>query len=414
MAGRRRALIVGAGVAGMSAAIRLEEAGWEPVIVERKPSRRMAGYMVGMFAEGVVAAERLGVRDDIGSRDRPDRVTLQLDADGTRRPGPGLADQPGAPEAVLRSDIEAALWKRMGDRIEVRFGLEPVGVDQDADAAHVTLRTVATGATHRESFDLVVGADGVRSAVRTLVLDPEGRSVKPMPAVVCAFQARGQMPGFAEHESVIVSEPRRAMWVFALAGTTPTVMMSYRTRKAGKELRGSAADAMRRAFTGLSAGGVVEDALRELDAAEVTLFDSVEQIRLPSWHRGRVVVIGDAAWCLTLFSGMGATSGLLGGAALGDALAAHPDDIEAALTAFEAEMRPFVVKHQRTAAIKSQLFVPSGRITWWIRRRLLASKRFRVMGVGAPREPKGKAAVAPAPAASAAPAAPEKETATAA
>jgi 2-polyprenyl-6-methoxyphenol hydroxylase-like FAD-dependent oxidoreductase len=136
---------------------------------------------------------------------------------------------------------------------------------------------------------------------------------------------------------------------------------------------------------------VVEDALRELDATEATLFDSVEQIRLPSWHRGRVVVIGDAAWCLTLFSGMGATSGLLGGTALGDALAAHPDDIEAALTAFEAEMRPFVAKHQRTAALKSQLFVPSGRIAWWIRRRLLASKRFRVMGVGAPREGKGAA-----------------------
>jgi 2-polyprenyl-6-methoxyphenol hydroxylase-like FAD-dependent oxidoreductase len=392
MAERPRALIVGAGVAGMSAAIRMHEAGWEPVIVERKPSRRMAGYMVGMFAEGVVAAERLGVRDDIGSRDRADRVTLQLDADGTRRPGPGLADQPGAPEAVLRSDIEAALWKRMDGRIDVRFGLEPVSIDQDADAAHVTLRTVATGETHRESYDLVVGADGVRSSVRRLVLDPEGRSVKPMPAVVCAFQARGQLPGFAEHESVIVSEPKRAMWVFALDGTTPTVMMSYRTRKAGKDLQGSPADAMRRTFAGLSAGGVVEDALRELDQTEATLFDSVEQIRLPSWHRGRVVVIGDAAWCLTLFSGMGATSGLLGGTALGDALAAHPHDIEAALTAFEAEMRPFVAKHQRTAALKSQLFVPSGRIAWWIRRRLLASKRFRVMGVGAPREGKGTGA----------------------
>ena len=92
---------------------------------------------------------------------------------------------------------------------------------------------------------------------------------------------------------------------------------------------------------------------------------------MPTWHSGRVVLVGDAAWCLTLYSGMGATAGMLGGATLGDKLAEHPNDLTRALTDYEVELRPFVTKHQRQAHLKSQLFVPSSDVAWWIRRRLL-------------------------------------------
>lgn len=103
-------------------------------------------------------------------------------------------------------------------------------------------------------------------------------------------------------------------------------------------------------------------------------------VKMPRWSKGRVLLLGDSAWCLTLYSGMGASAGMIGGQVLGEALAACPHDIRAALDMFEARMRPFVRKHQRFIALRSQLFVPSNRVSLWGRRVLwqilLRSRRY--------------------------------------
>lgn len=375
MSKQRTALVVGLGIAGMSTAIRLQDAGWEPILIERAPERRTGGYMVGMFPEGIAAAERLGVNGDIVKRTQADGVALQVDTDGTHTPGPGFTDQPGSPETVLRGDIEAGLWRRIEGRIEVRFDTAPVSIEQDDAAARVSLRVGSTGVVYQESFDLVVGADGMRSTVRALVFGPHEQFMKSMDAMICAYQMSGQLPGFADHESLIAADPKRALWVFAMEGTEPTALFTYRTKDVDAQFTRPRAEVLAEAYAGMSAGGAVPAAIAEFEAAPQSLFDSVHQVRMPSWHTGRVVLVGDAAWCLTLYSGMGATAGMLGGAALGDALATHPDNLEAALGAYEAEMRPFITKHQRTAALKSQLFVPSGRVTWWLRRQMLKNAR---------------------------------------
>src|SRR4051812_24761509 len=80
--------------------------------------------------------------------------------------------------------------------------------------------------------------------------------------------------------------------------------------------------------------------VRGVRAGPDHLFDSVRQVKMPSWHRGRVVLVGDAAWCVTLYAGMGATSGIAGGELLGPMLQRHPGDLPGALHAWEARMRP--------------------------------------------------------------------------
>jgi 2-polyprenyl-6-methoxyphenol hydroxylase-like FAD-dependent oxidoreductase len=105
----------------------------------------------------------------------------------------------------------------------------------------------------------------------------------------------------------------------------------------------------------------VRHALDSLQQAPEFLFDSVHQVQMPRWSNGRVVLLGDAAWCPNLYSGMGATSALRGGAELSRALRENPDDLDAALTGWESRLRPFIRKHQRIARLKQQMFVPSSR-----------------------------------------------------
>ena len=359
---QKRALVVGLGIAGMSAAIGLRRAGWTPVIVERAPQRRSGGYFVGLFPEGRQAAADLGIADHLHTRNpdqRPGGNSWSVDRRGRRRPALGFLDQPGEPAAVLRGDIEAALWQSITG-VEVRFSTTPVTITEGAARVQVLLEDAGIGMQYREDFDLVVGADGMRSSVRRIAFGPHEEHLTTWNAMICAFQLKEQVPSYAASDSIILARARRAVWVFGLADHAPTALLTYRTEDIQEQFSGSRVQRLRAVFSGVD-DPVVRHVLDSLEEAPDHLFDSVHQVRMPRWSTGRVVLVGDAAWCLNLYSGMGATSSLRGGAALGAALQEHPHDLAAALDAGEAGLRPFITKHQRTARLKQQMFVPSSR-----------------------------------------------------
>ncbi|WP_217129210.1 FAD-dependent monooxygenase [Streptomyces sp. AC558_RSS880] len=359
---RKRALVVGLGIAGMSAAIGLRRAGWTPVIVERAPERRTGGYFVGLFPEGRQAAVDLGIADHLHTRN-PERAAgtnaWSVDRRGRRRPALGFLDQPGGPAAVLRGDIEAALWQSITG-VEVRFATTPVEITEGPAEVRVLLENAGTGKQYRESFDLVVGADGMRSSVRRIAFGPHEDHLTTWNAMICAFQLKEQVPTYEASDSIIIARAKRAVWVFGLADHAPTALLTYRTRDIQEQFSGSRVERLRAVFSGMD-DPVVRHVLDSLEEAPDHLFDSVHQVRMPRWSTGRVVLVGDAAWCMNLYSGMGSSSSLRGGAALGAALQEHPDDLAAALDAWEAGLRPFITKHQRTARLKQQMFVPSSR-----------------------------------------------------
>ncbi len=372
--------MVGLGIAGMSAAIGLRRAGWTPVIVERAPERRTGGYFVGLFPQGRQAAVELGIADDLHTRN-PQRAagthSWSVDRRGRRRPALGFLDQPGEPAAVLRGDIEAALWQNITG-VEVRFGTTPVAITEGSAEVQVLLETADTGARYRESFDLVVGADGMRSSVRRIVFGPDEDYLTAWNAMICAFQLKEQVPSYEASDSIIMTRAKRAVWVFGFADHAPTALLTYRTTDIQEQFSGSRVQRLRSVFSGMD-DPVVRHVLDSLEEAPDHLFDSVHQVRMPRWSRGRVVLAGDAAWCMNLYSGMGATSALRGGAALSAALREHPGDLAAALDTWETDLRSFITKHQRIARLKQQMFVPSSRRAEVLRSVLLGLVR-RIRG----------------------------------
>jgi 2-polyprenyl-6-methoxyphenol hydroxylase-like FAD-dependent oxidoreductase len=148
--------------------------------------------------------------------------------------------------------------------------------------------------------------------------------------------------------------------VFGFADRAPTALLTYRTEDIAGQFTGSRIERLRTVFSDMD-DPVVRHTLDSLEQTPDFLFDSVHQVKMPRWSRGKVVLVGDAAWCPNLYSGMGATSGLLGGAGLGRALRENPDDLDAALAVWESRLRPFITKHQRIARLKQQMFVPSSR-----------------------------------------------------
>ncbi|SEP38392.1 FAD-dependent monooxygenase [Amycolatopsis saalfeldensis] len=366
----KRALIVGSGIAGMAAALSLHRAGWAATIVEKSPRRRTGGYFIALYTEGMDAARTLGVFDQLHTRTPRGTRTWDVDAFGNRTRSVGLVEARPNAAAVLRGDVEEALWANLGD-IPVRFGLSPESVDERPDGVEVRLRDGHSGAESTERFDLVVGADGVRSRVRSLVFGGHEKFLRPLNAIACAFQFDEQTPYVAPADGSIFAEPGRALWVFPLDDRPPTALFTYRTKDEDGQFTRPPKQVIRDVFRDVAHADLVRHALDQLDRAPEMSFDSVHQVELPSWHTDRVVLVGDAAWCMTVYAGLGASSALMGGQQLGETIERHPGDVAAALVAWEASMRPFVREGQRAGRVKQQIFVPANGFRARLRRRMM-------------------------------------------
>ncbi len=359
---RGRALVVGLGIAGLATALRLRQVGWEVVVIERAPERRTDGYFILLFGTGTAAARRLGVLDAIGDRSGPQLVQYEVNRTGRRTPGMSPLNLPGAakPRQMLRGDVEAGLFDALPDDVEIRYSTVPVAITQDEAAAEVTLRDTASGETVTERFDLVVGADGMRSTVRELAFGVRD-CLHPLNYMIGVTVLDGPVDGFGLHDGLILAEPGRSAWVFPFVDHAPSLLFSYRTADIDAEFDSPAIESIRAAYGPEPFGPLLEGLFQRYERAPHALFDSVQQVKLPQWHRGRVVLVGDAAWCLTLYSGMGASTGLAGGELLGTMLERHPGDVPGALAAWEGRMRPFIVTEQRAALMMRRIFTPHDR-----------------------------------------------------
>ncbi|MFF3505364.1 FAD-dependent monooxygenase [Streptomyces sp. NPDC003247] len=359
-----RALIVGMGIGGLATAMRLHEIGWEPVIVERAPERRPAGYFIGLFETGRATAQRMGVLDAIGDRTDPDGMTYDIDRTGRRRPGLGYGDLPGAPRLILRGDIEAALYDTVAHRTDIRYGTTPTALSEDPDGVDVTLHTTGDRESREttERFDLVVGADGLRSTTRRLAFGPDSDYLRPLHHIIGATILKEPVPGYRPNDGLVLAEPGRSVWTFPFADHQPGVLFNYRTDDEDAQFRLPPAESLRRAFGPEPAGPVLNNLLAQFEQADDYLFDSVHQVEMPTWHTNRVVLLGDAAWCLTLYSGMGASTAMAGADLLGTLLHRNPATITRALREWEQRLRPFITLQQKSGRAQGlTMFVPQTR-----------------------------------------------------
>ena len=397
----RRVLIVGAGIAGLATALRLRRSAWDIVLVERAPSLRGGGYMIGFSGIGYRAADELGLLPALRKLQPPATDLLYVNQAGRQQAVmPVEAQQAMLGEetlALLRGDLETTLFQALrecgdggsGNGVDIRFATTVADIEQDADGVTATLSD-----GRQERVDLLVGADGLHSAVRDLVFGPEKAYRVDFGHAVATYLLDKTPDGVAPGSTVSMDLVGRGVSVYAVRDGRSAAFFAFSSDQLDADLRAGAELTLPRVFGDL--GWVVPELLRGLDSNSSVYFDRISQIVMDTWSRGRVVLIGDSAWCVSLFAGYGASLAVGGADLLGTALDQDPD-ILTALHTWEARLRPDVAKKQRQGRRARRLFVAPNRVVHQLRlltfrlvgSRLVLAMLRRFLGLESPREQRG-------------------------
>lgn len=366
--------ISGAGVAGPALAHWLLRAGHEPTLIERSPTLRTGGYMIDFWGVGYDVAERMGLLPQILEAGYRFREVRLLDRRG-RRAGGFSAEvfvkaTNGRFTSLPRGDLAAILYRSVEGRVEALFDESIEGIEDGPDAVTVRLRR---GGTRR--FDLVVGADGLHSAVRGLAFGPQGRFETQLGYRVASFAVRGYRPR-DELTYIGAAAPGRQMARIALRDDWTMVLLVFRSDLiVGDEPEDTPGRQalLRRVFG--DAGWEAPQILDAMDRADSLYYDRVSQIRMPAWTRGRVALVGDAAAAVSLMAGEGTGLGMTEAYVLAGELHKAGGDHAAAFRRYEARLRPFIQVKQKAAEGFAASFAPRTATGVWFRNqvsRLLA------------------------------------------
>lgn len=352
-----RVAINGAGIAGTALAWWLGRLGHEVLLVERAPALRTGGFVINLWGPGYQAIERMGLLPGLLELQHHSDELRMVDAAGRTRGGyPSevlLKLAKGRMASLARADIAATVFNALDARVELLFGDSIAAVEDDGTRVRVGF----DHAPPRE-FDLVIGADGLHSRMRQLAFGPEGKFEFPMGCHVASFAVDGY-PHRDGNNYVAHTAPGRFIGRLPLRDGRMLFFVLLRDEHLQGRVPRDHASRKATLIAALSGIGWESDAIvSALGQVDDIYLDSISQIRMDAWAKGRVALIGDAASCPSLIAGEGAGFALAQVYVLAGELHRHGDDIDAALAGYQKQLRPAVARKQKLAQGLAASFVP--------------------------------------------------------
>lgn len=362
--------ISGAGVAGAALAYWLRRTGHTPTLVEEAPKFRTGGYVIDFWGVGYQVAKRMDIEGPIRTAGYQierlrsvgpnGKIKADVDVDVFRRIlGDDFTSLP-------RGDLAAAIYATIDGEVETIFDDSIAAIDQHEDGVRLAFCT-----SPPMDFDLVIGADGLHSKVRGLVFGPERNYEHYLGCKVAAWVVDGYRPR-DELSYVTYNIPGRQVGRFALRGGRTMFLFIFRAEHDSVGV--TPKDQLRNEFGG--AGWECREILATLDDVDDLYFDVVSQIRMDSWSRDRVLLIGDAAGCISLLGGEGTGLAMTEAYVLAGELERAGGDHRRAFEAYEARLRPFVESKQAGATKFIGYFATRTRLGLWFRNMAMRTMNF--------------------------------------
>lgn len=337
----KKILVCGGGIAGPTCAYWLHKYGYSTVIVEKAQVLRDGGQNVDIKGAGQHVIDMMSLAEKIEAKNTQERGQKYLDAAGrvvAVLPKGALGSLTNDFE-ILRGDFAQVLFESTKDDCEYRFGRFVTALEEKQDGISATFDNGVT-----EDFDLVICAEGIHSSTRDMVMAEQTRF-----RYLGAYMAFFKIPRRVEDD-------RWACSVNGIGGTfitlrpggetETTVLVTFLRRDQGMNGDTPAArkGLLRRALDGR--GAIAERIIADLHTVEDFYFGPMSQVHASTWSQGRIVLLGDAAFCPTPFTGAGTALALVAAYVLAGEIK-RSDDHSQAFAGYETLVRPYVEASQR-------------------------------------------------------------------
>ncbi|XXY45044.1 FAD-dependent monooxygenase [Sorangium sp. So ce269] len=339
----RTVLISGASIAGPALAFWLARHGFRPVVVERAGALRLGGQNIDVQGAAREVVRRMGIEGDIRAAATGEQGLRFVDEhNATRAELPAGSSDAGAftkELEILRGDLARILYDHTRGATEYLFGDQITGLRDHGDRVTVSFERGA-----ERDFDLVVAADGIRSRTRALIVGDEPR-IRPLDLYASYFTIPRGPSDNAWARWYNAPGSRSILLRPDNVGTTRASLWFLSPTRGYERLSSAEQKALLvKVYAG--AGWETPRVLAGLADAEDVYFDAVSQVMAPRWSHGRAALVGDAAYCPSPVSGMGASLSLVGAYVLAGELSRHANHRDA-FAAYEKLMRPHVDRAQK-------------------------------------------------------------------
>ncbi|RYP85934.1 hypothetical protein DL769_000871 [Monosporascus sp. CRB-8-3] len=360
-----KVLISGAGIAGNSLAFWLSKLGHNVTVVERFPSLRATGLQVDLRGHGIEVLRRMGLEKAFRALAAPEQGIQIVDSSGRRRAYFPANNKSGQGQQsftsdfeIMRGDLCRLLYDATKDRTKYVFGTSVENFEEKDGSVEVRF---ADGKADR--FDLLVGADGQWSRTRKIMLGPGAADcVYPLGLYTAYFNIPRPIQEGEEYIATVYIAPgKRGIMT---RRHSPHEIQAYVGCKTESERLENARpgdvkeekEALAEILKG--AGWETEEILKSMKDAEDFYLERMSVVRLESWSRGRVALVGDAAYCPSATTGMGTTCAVVGAYVLTGEIGRYcgrdsaaggitKDGLATALEAYRRNFEPFMQQVQK-------------------------------------------------------------------
>ena len=361
-------LISGAGVAGPALAYWLNRYGFKVTIVEQVTTIRDSGYAVDFRGNAIEVLRRMGILDEIKRAQTHMGAVSFVDKNNKH-----LADMPAiflsGELEIVRGDLGKILYSLTKSTTEYIFGDSISSISETESGVNVTFKN-----NKPRTFDLLVGADGTHSKVRSLVFGEEARFVHHLGCCISIFTTQNDLN--LDHTGLCFATPGKLSAIYSAREKSEAKVIFYFT--VPKQAIEADTESQKKfvADTFANEGWKIPKFLKTMQNSRDFYFDTIDQVRMEQWSKGRIILLGDAGYCASPLSGAGTGLAIVGAYILAGELRRAKDDYTTAFANYEQAMRPYVKKAQALPNLLRPLMLPKSRWLLGLRITLLRTITF--------------------------------------
>lgn len=342
----KKVLISGASFAGLSTAYWMHKLGYQVTVVEVSAGLKTGGTPVNIRENTVDIVKRMGLFEQI----KANRLNLELwefkNTDDVTE-GSMLLRQEGEPLPdddfeIERDIVLNMLFDTVKNKVEFIFGNSIVALNETNNDIQATFKD---GSQH--SFHLVFGCDGIHSAVRNIWFGHESQYLLFLEQYFSITIVNKLL--IKENTAQMYNVPNKAVMLNAYNHKTDIILCFRSAKEISYNYRDEAQQRKIILDQFEAQGWRTPELLEEVKRSTTFYFDKLCQIKMPSWTKGRVALVGDAGYCASPAAGMGGSLAIDGAAALADAFLKHKGNYELAFEDYNKDFRPFIEEVQANA-----------------------------------------------------------------